>query len=164
MPLHSHRAPFPAGLALKLPPVLLLALCAVGVWLTPSWPPLATQIPEVWSQAAAAALVGTGLLISLAGVLAFRSAQTTVSPLSPAHTSQLVVRGIYRYSRNPMYVGFAGMLLGLVILRGQLSGLLWWAGMLWYLQRYQIQPEEQALHAKFGAVYAQYCQQVRRWL
>lgn len=164
MSLPHLPAKAPACLALKIPPLLLLALCAAGIWFTPAWGHPPWLLAGRWAMVPALLLGLLGLATCLAGVAAFRRAQTTVNPCSPAQTTTLVAQGIYRYSRNPMYLGFALCLLALCLARGQMLGLLWWMGWIVYLQRYQIHPEEQALQAKFGSPYLHYCQQVRRWI
>lgn len=67
-------------------------------------------------------------------------------------------------ARNPMYLGFALLLLALAMYLGKLSGLLLVPLFMAYLQHFQIRPEERALQAKFGALFVAYCRQVRRWL
>lgn len=109
-------------------------------------------------------LAGSGAAFCLAGVAAFRQARTTVNPTTPATSSALVVSGIYRWTRNPMYLGFALLLLAFAVWLSKLSALLLVPVFMGYLQRFQIRPEEQALRARFGASFDAYCQRVRRWL
>ena len=97
------------------------------------------------------------------GVLRFRRQGTTVTPLHPEQASALVTGGLYRFSRNPMYLG---LLCWTMALACYLGGLLVWLGplLLWgWLSRWQIVPEERALRARFGDGYADYCRRVRRW-
>ena len=149
-------------LAFKLPPLVLALGIAALIWLTPTWLPHTLEPSGRLWLGAALALLGGG--VCMAGVLAFGRARTTVSPVAPQAASALVVRGVYRYSRNPMYLGFALGLLGWSIGLGKLSGVLWCAVFIAYLQRYQIKPEERVLGDKFGAAYQSYCAQVRRWV
>lgn len=97
-------------LALKLPPLLLVALVAAGIWSTSALLPMQWVTPLRW--AVAAVFGAAGLTVCVAGVWAFRQARTTVSPVAPENASALVVRGIYRWTRNPMYLGFVLGLLG----------------------------------------------------
>ncbi|WP_210307157.1 methyltransferase family protein [Paenochrobactrum gallinarii] len=87
-----------------------------------------------------------------------------INPLRPETTSALVTTGIYRYSRNPMYVGFALFLLAFAVLLSSPGALLGVLGFVLYIDRFQILPEEQALNVLFGADFTNYCTQVRRWL
>ncbi|MBP8187003.1 MAG: isoprenylcysteine carboxylmethyltransferase family protein, partial [Comamonas sp.] len=76
----------------------------------------------------------------------------------------LVVRGVYRWTRNPMYLGFAFLLLAFAMWLGKMSAMLLVLLFMAYLQHFQIRPEEDALHVRFGTSFDTYCQQVRRWL
>ncbi|SDA15180.1 Protein-S-isoprenylcysteine O-methyltransferase Ste14 [Pseudomonas sp. NFPP10] len=109
-------------------------------------------------------LVMAGLLFVLAGGLAFRRAKTTVNPLKPVSASALVTSGIYQYTRNPMYVGFALWLLAWGLYLASPLVLLGVLGFVLYMNRFQIYPEERALGHLFGADFAAYRQRVRRWL
>jgi protein-S-isoprenylcysteine O-methyltransferase Ste14 len=125
-------------------------------------PQLVLVIP---GQVILAAIAGfTSIALILAGAIAFRVAGTTVNPMQPSNTSSIVTRGIYKISRNPMYAGFLLLLLSWALL---LSNIVSFAGLpvfVWYMNRFQIIPEEQALIAKFGAEYIAYAKNVRRWL
>lgn len=112
----------------------------------------------------ALALVTAGIAIAMLGVLEFRKARTTVNPTNPDGTSSIVASGIYRWSRNPMYVGFLLVLLGWGVYLANLVAILLVPGFVLYMNRFQIQPEERALENKFGAAYTRYKQGVRRWL
>ncbi|MDI9239360.1 isoprenylcysteine carboxylmethyltransferase family protein [Lysobacter sp. LF1] len=112
----------------------------------------------------AIAVAGIGIAIALSGVAAFRSVRTTVDPTAPESSSTLVTRGIYRLTRNPMYLGF---LLILVALGVQLSNVVAVALtplFILYLDTFQIGPEERVLTQRFGDVYRQYLRATRRWL
>ena len=151
------------SLELRIPPPIFAALIALAMW------PLSTTLPKVFvatqvrvATAIAIALVGGAF--SIAGALAFRRAKTTVSPLRPERTSSLVTRGVYRITRNPMYVG---LLLGLLAWAAGLSSPVSLAGpvaFIMFINRFQIEPEEKALLAKFGPEYETYKSTVRRWL
>ena len=103
-------------------------------------------------------------MVSAAGVVAFRRSRTTVNPLSPEQASSLVVHGIYRFTRNPMYLGFLLALTGWSVHLANLAAVLLLPVFVAYMNRFQIQPEERALLQNFGARFAAYTQAVRRWL
>ena len=150
-------------LELKIPPVVLVALFALAMWLLAQWlPPVA--LAAVWGQVLAGIFAGAGVAVALSGVLAFRRADTTVDPRVPLQSSSLVVRGIYRYSRNPMYLGFLLLLLALAIYLMNAAAFALLPLFVLYMNRFQIVPEERHLLQKFGAEYQAYTQQVRRWL
>src|SRR5690606_40976871 len=71
--------------------------------------------------------------------------------------------GIYRYTRNPMYLGFLLILAGYGVWLANLPALLWLIGYVLYLTRFQIIPEERWLSQKFGADFQYYRERVRRW-
>jgi protein-S-isoprenylcysteine O-methyltransferase Ste14 len=98
------------------------------------------------------------------GLLAFRAARTTINPMAPQRTRALVTGGVYRITRNPMYVGMALLLSAWAVALGSTWALAGPLGFMLFITRFQIRPEEQALHALFGETYAAYCRRVRRWL
>lgn len=105
-----------------------------------------------------------GVFFSLAGALSFRKAKTTVNPLKPETASALVSSGIYRYSRNPMYVGFALFLTAWACYLASPLSLLGVLGFVLYMNKFQIAPEERALTTLFKADFLAYQAKVRRWL
>lgn len=147
-------------LSLRVPPVVLSVLFATLMWFLPGvW---AVLIPGQWVVATVLATVGGAFCI--AGVLAFRHAQTTVNPVNPDASTALVVHGAYRWTRNPMYLGFTFLLLAFAVWLGKMSAMLLVPLFMAYLQRFQIRPEEAALQARFGDSFDTYRQQVRPWL
>lgn len=102
--------------------------------------------------------------IGLAGAGSFRRARTTVNPLQPDRASALVTTGIYRYTRNPMYVAVALALLGWSLFLGHLLALSGAVVFVAWMDRRQIPAEEHALRGLFGASFERYCGEVRRWL
>jgi protein-S-isoprenylcysteine O-methyltransferase Ste14 len=108
--------------------------------------------------------VAGGLAVSLAGVIEFRRARTTVHPLRPERASALVSGGIYRFTRNPMYVGMLTTLLGWAAWLAAPWALLGPVAFVAFIGRFQIAPEERVLQRLFGADYEAYTRRVRRWL
>ena len=104
------------------------------------------------------------LFCCLAGVYCFRRAHTTVDPLHPDKASRLVTGGIYRVSRNPMYLGMACLLTAWTIWLGALWPWLGPVAFVLYITRFQIRPEERMLTTLFGEAYTAYTQRVRRWV
>ncbi|MBX3331709.1 MAG: isoprenylcysteine carboxylmethyltransferase family protein [Nitrospira sp.] len=105
-----------------------------------------------------------GAMVSVAGAVAFRRAQTTVDPRYPEKSTALVSHGIYRLSRNPMYVGFLLLLAAWAVHTSNVMGLLILPAFVLYMNRFQIVPEERILRAKFGNAFGEYERSVRRWL
>lgn len=152
---------------LKIPPLLLVLLFALAMWLlAPLTAPLSAQLalPALYTTVLALCLAVTGVAVALAGVLAFRRAKTTVDPRLPQQSSSLVIVGIYRYSRNPMYLGFLLLLAAFACYLQSLLALALLPLFVLYLNQFQIRPEERFLQQKFGKVYQIYLHNVRRWL
>ena len=124
----------------------------------------AGQAAPSWRLALVALFAGAGIAFDVADLLSFRASRTTVNPLKPERASALVTQGVYRLTRNPMYVGMACLLLAWAAWLWQLLPLLGPAAFVLYITRFQIRPEERALAALFGAEYAAYTARVRRWL
>ncbi len=106
----------------------------------------------------------TGLIAIIVANIQFRKASTTINPMQPETASTLVDTGLFAQSRNPMYVGMAMILTGFCIYFGSLFGLLAIPAFVQYMNRFQIIPEEEALHKVFGQSYTNYCNTVRRWI
>ena len=147
----------------RIPPPLVAALFGLAMWaLARVVPGIDAAMPVRASLATACFLVGA--FFCLAGVVSFRRAKTTVNPLKPEQASSLVTSGIYRWSRNPMYVGFALFLVAWAAWLASPWTLLGVAGFVMYMNRFQIGPEERALAALFGPEFSAYRAGVRRWL
>lgn len=147
----------------RIPPPIVAAITA-ALMLGAAWvlPALTIEIPG--ALPAGLLFATPGVAIAIAGVLQFVRARTTVNPLDPAAASALVVRGVYRWTRNPMYLGIASVLLGWAIYLSNVAALAVLPLFVIYINRFQIAPEERALEARFGEAFARYRHRVRRWL
>lgn len=96
-------------------------------------------------------------------LLYFYRAKTSINPLLPSKASKLVNTGLYQYSRNPMYLGLLLLLLAWGLWLGNAFNTVLAAAFVYYMNAFQIGPEEQALEQIFGKEYRYYCKQVRRW-
>ncbi len=151
------------GLALRVPPPLVALTVAAAMWLArEQWPALSLSTPvlDVLAVLSAAA----GIALALAGIGTFRRADTTIHPTHPERTSTLVTTGVYRLSRNPMYLGLALVLCGWAAWLSNLAAAALVTVFVVYMNRYQIVPEERALCERFGNRYEAYRDSVRRWL
>ncbi|NWF71869.1 MAG: isoprenylcysteine carboxylmethyltransferase family protein [Nitrospirae bacterium] len=151
------------ALELKIPPLALVLVLAGAMWFAAkAFLALAFSLP--WRDGLAATVSGFGILVILAGLYEFQKAKTTFNPMTPDATSSVVMSGIYRVSRNPMYLGFLLVLIGWAIWLSHPLPFLFLPVFVAYMNRFQVLPEERVLSAKFGEDYDRYKQTVRRWL
>jgi len=151
------------ALELKVPPLVLVAIMAACMWaMSRLWPNACFSIPGVAWWSAGIAVLGLGIVVL--GVMKFSAARTTVDPRVPEQSASLVVGGVYRYSRNPMYLGFFLVLCAWGLILGNVLSLLFLPAFIVYMNRFQIVPEEQSMSKKFAESYTQYRSEVRRWL
>lgn len=140
--------------------MLLLGIAAWGV--ARLFPYLSFALPAPALVAVCLALAG--ICLNVLPKLAFQRAGTTVNPLKPELSSQLVTSGVYRYTRNPMYLGQAVVLLAWTLYLHNAAALLAVPALMLYVTRFQIRPEERHLSARFPDAYAAFRMQVPRWL
>lgn len=145
---------------MRLPPPLI-ALGAAGAQraLTQGATPATTA-----RRTAAALTAATSVALMGSALQQFRSSGTTVDPIHPERASALVTGGPFKITRNPMYVGMAGLLTAHMVLRGSVMALPPLAAFVAVIDRGQILPEEAAMAGLFGAEYAVYRERVPRWL
>ncbi|WEN13963.1 isoprenylcysteine carboxylmethyltransferase family protein [Rhodanobacter sp. AS-Z3] len=150
-------------LELKIPPPVIALSCMALAWLlaqlTPGW---TFVMPARIVIAVILALAGMAL--ALAGFFAFRRARTTPNPHTPEKATTIVQSGPYRFTRNPMYLGLALVLLGVCAYLANPLTLVTVVVFIAYLTRFQVMPEERVLLATFGEPYQQYTRSVSRWL
>jgi protein-S-isoprenylcysteine O-methyltransferase Ste14 len=152
-----------SALETRFPPVIL-ALCFSGLmWFLDSFvPSLRFALPGQAMIAILAALFGA--LVGLLGVAEFRRARTSVNPLRPGVADSLVTSGIFRRTRNPMYLGLLFGLLAWGLWLGNAASLTLLPLFVAYMNRFQIGPEESVLENGFSAEFNEYRRRVRRWL
>ena len=148
---------------LKIPPLIVTLTIGIAMWF------VARVLPNVSVQfplrtALAIGLLLLGLCVMGFAVGLFRKADTTVNPFQPEQASSLVVTGIFSRTRNPMYLGMLLILLGWGVWLANFANIVLVAAFVWFMNRFQIRHEEQALRERFGDTYASYCAKVRRWL
>ncbi|MDO4905287.1 MAG: isoprenylcysteine carboxylmethyltransferase family protein [Lautropia sp.] len=151
------------SLELKIPPPLVFLLAGLIMYGLRGLVPAAT-----WSVPGrvyiALFMLAWGCLIGALGLAAFHAHRTSYSPKVLDRTNILVTRGIYRQTRNPMYLGLLFVLIGWAVYLSNFVSLLGLPLFVWYMNRFQIEPEERALEAKFGNAYFFYVATVKRWL
>ena len=161
---HDPRPSRDDNAGVRVPPPFIFALPLVaGLILHRLWP-LVTLPPEAGATVhrAGAVLAVLALALTYWAIFSFRRMGTTVVPVHPAKA--LVLRGPYRFSRNPMYVAMASLYVGLCCWALALWPLLFLPVILVIIQRSVIGREEAYLDRRFGDEYRRYCTQVRRWI
>ncbi len=146
------------------PPAIILLLVGAMSLVTDLWPELALPIPLHIGWGAAALCGLLSLVLSVWALWIFRRAKTTVDPRRPEQTRQLVTHGIYRVSRNPMYLALLLLVLAWSLLLAHALAFLGVPLCFFYLDRMPIRHEEQHLQRKFGPAYRNYQLRVRRWI
>ena len=150
------------ALELKFPPAVILLFC-LGLAYTLSHFFIVIAMPSMgfalhWYISA------SGVLVALAGIVAFRKAKTTLNPTTPEKSSYLVSGGIFRVTRNPMYLGMQLILIAAIFKLGNYYGFIAAAFFNLYITQFQIKPEERIIETIFGEQYLHYKKKVRRWL
>jgi len=144
------------------PPIIGACIAALMYGAARLFPSLDFEMPGRLPVCALLFVLGAAL--DVAGLIHFLRARTTVNPLDPTTTTSLVTGGLYRFTRNPMYLGFALLLLAWGLFLANVAALLGVPAFIVYMNRFQIVPEERALEARFGDEYSRYCARVRRWI
>ena len=150
-------------LELKVPPpavaIVLAALMWICAWATPA---IGFLFPA--RNLCVIGLAVAGLAIDIVAIVSFVRAGTTVNPMKPESSSSLVVSGIYKLTRNPMYLGSLLFLAAWAIYLSNVPAFLLLPAFILYINRFQIAPEERALTARFGQEFDAYKASTRRWL
>ena len=147
----------------RIPPPVVFLLTGLVMWLA------ARRLPHLSVDASVGAFaVGLlslfALICGVSAVIAFRRARTTIDPVRIEAASSLVTSGIFRVTRNPMYLALTLLLLALSVHLATPWAMLGPALFVLYITRFQILPEEGVMRQKFGSAYAEYCERVRRWI
>lgn len=147
---------------LKVPPVLVFLSFGLIMYLVGLFLPVG-YFDFFGRFLLAKVLVVLAGFIGLVSVYQFFKRKTSVDPMHPEKVNQLVTSGLYKYSRNPMYLALLMVLLGFGLYLGNAFNTLVAAGFVAYMNRFQIIPEERILLAKFGNKFKSYQLATRRW-
>ena len=105
-----------------------------------------------------------GVVTAVLATLLFKKDKTTVNPRNPEKTTTLVTNGIFSITRNPMYLGLFFSISSTILFFGSWFGIIILMFFVWYINKFQIIPEEEAMEKLFGSKYSEYRQKVRRWI
>jgi protein-S-isoprenylcysteine O-methyltransferase Ste14 len=155
----EHRVPPPIVF------VILAAAMLAGSHLSAGSPLGSSIAPAAeWRRVVADCFAWLALIVAVSGIVAFRRAGTTIDPIHLEAASTLVTTGIFRFTRNPMYLGLTCLLVAWSVYLTHPLTVLGPAAFILFITRFQIIPEERVLQRKFGAAYESYRSRVRRWL
>ena len=145
----------------KVPPPIVTLISGLIIFFSrPLFPEYHSNLINVFS----AIFLFFGLLVFFLAVASFKRYKTTVNPLQPSKASHLVISGIFRFTRNPMYLGMALILLSLSFKFNLLGGLIVTLLFVMFITKYQIIPEEKAMLALFQDEFEIYKENTRRWI
>ncbi|HLQ85896.1 MAG TPA: isoprenylcysteine carboxylmethyltransferase family protein [Salinisphaeraceae bacterium] len=147
----------------KIPPPVVTIVAIVLMWLLARATPL-FRMDNPFRYELAIVLILLGVLVSFLGMREFTRHAASSDPRHPDRTDVLVTSGIYRRTRNPMYLGLAIALCGIAWYLSNLLTVIVIGAFMIYLTYFQILPEERVLASKFGEPGAAYLQRVRRWI
>jgi protein-S-isoprenylcysteine O-methyltransferase Ste14 len=147
----------------RIPPPIVGLVTGAAMWVLDHYFP-SLRFPFPGREMFALAIGVAALAVDIAGMLVFVRARTTVNPLRPDKASTLVTAGIFRLTRNPMYLGMATLLVAWGVYLANPLALIGIPAFVGYMNRFQIAPEERALETRFGAQFIEYRDRVRRWL
>ena len=144
----------------KIPPPLVTMLCIGIIYL------FEIQIEYSHPNLKAVGIIFLilGLIMIFLAVLKFIKTKTTVDPTRPHKTSNLVITGIYKITRNPMYLGMLFLIIAYAIYNNNIIGCIVIPVFIFYINKFQIEPEEIEMRKKFGESFENYCKKVNRWL
>ena len=145
----------------KIPPPLVALIFGFLVNYSKSIFP---KIEVGWGSVVGAYMIIIGLIIILSAIIQFKKYKTTITPLNPSNATKLIVHGIYKFSRNPMYLGLLLILFGISIIQNPIGGLLIVPSFILYINHFQIIPEECAMLDLFKDDFLKYKENVRRWV
>ena len=145
----------------KIPPPLVTLVFGMSIYFSREMFP---AIEIQYSLYLGIFLLLSGFFILVSAVRLFRKDETTVNPLSPEQATKLVTDGIFKYSRNPMYLGMAIVLSSIAVFFNLLGGIILIALFCAYITKFQIIPEERAMRDLFSDDFDKYIKETRRWV
>jgi protein-S-isoprenylcysteine O-methyltransferase Ste14 len=146
-----------------VPPPLLVLVCLGGGWVAHRLRPV-RFLPDLGAAGpvVGAALVVLGLAVGVSGMREFHRHRTPTSPFRP--TTALVTTGVFRFTRNPMYLGFVLLTVGVAVAFNSTAFLVSALLLTVLLDAAVIRPEERFLARRYGTDFEAYLRGTRRWL
>ena len=145
----------------RIPPPIVTFICGITIYYSKSF---FNQFLSYSNNRISIFLLILGLFVFISAVRSFRKQKTTVNPLAPKQASSLVVSGIFKYSRNPMYLGMLIVLLSISFKFNLIGGIITSLFFYVFITKFQIIPEEVAMNELFGDQFIDYSKKTRRWI
>ena len=144
----------------RVPPPIVTLICALLIYLSkPFFPELIFN----YSNQIFLFFLISGLSIILISFQTFKRQKTTINPIKIEKASSLVTNGIFKHSRNPMYLGMVLILISIAIKFNFYGGILVVGFFVYFITSFQILPEEKAMLKLFGEDFINYKNKTRRW-
>ena len=145
----------------KIPPPIVTLICGLGIYFSgPLFPEYILSINNILSIF----ILFLGLGILFISAASFKKHQTTINPLKPEQASSLVISGVFSFSRNPMYLGMALILLSISFKFNLIGGIFFTLLFAIYITRFQIIPEEAVMEKLFCEDFQKYKSKTRMWI
>ena len=145
----------------KIPPPIVTLICGLSIYLSRT---LFSEKVYVFSDIISISFFLIGVVILATAVASFKKQKTTISPLQPEKASSLVISNIFKYSRNPMYLGMLFMLISIAIRYNIFGGIIAISIFIFFITKFQIKPEEVQMEKLFGEKYIQYKKKTGMWI
>ena len=145
----------------KIPPPIVTLICGLAIYFSKTF---FNKFFSYNNNTISLFLLILGFTVFTLAVKAFNRQKTTVNPLEPRQASSLVSSGIFKYSRNPMYLGMLIILLALSFKFNLVGGIVISLFFYLFITKFQILPEEEAMNELFGDEFTEYSNRTRRWI
>ena len=149
---------------LRIPPPIVALIGILLIFLSKDYILILYLHPHLQNTLSILFLI-IGFVIIFSATKEFKKSETTVNPMKPETSTSLVTSGIFKYTRNPMYVGLTSILLASCFYFSSLLGIIVYVPLfILYITVFQIIPEEETMKGLFNDEYLNYCSKVRRWI
>lgn len=149
---------------LRIPPPIVALIGILLIFLSKDYILILYLHPHLQNTLSILFLI-IGFVIIFSATKEFKKSETTVNPMKPETSTSLVTSGIFKYTRNPMYVGLTSILLASCFYFSSLLGIIVYVPLfILYITVFQIIPEEEIMKGLFNDEYLDYCSKVRRWI
>jgi len=149
---------------LRIPPPIVALIGILLIFLSKDYILILYLHPHLQNTLSILFLI-IGFMIIFSATKEFKKSETTVNPMKPETSTSLVTSGIFKYTRNPMYVGLTSILLASCFYFSSLLGIIVYVPLfILYITVFQIIPEEETMKGLFNDEYLDYCSKVRRWI